>query len=326
MLKQDMSEAISTRIPIAMADGPRASASAAGATHRRHPDWLKIRLPGGPVYERLRGTLHGLELHTVCEEALCPNIAECWGRGTATFMILGDICTRGCRYCAVSKGHPVGLDLDEPARVAEAVARMGLGHAVITSVNRDDLEDGGAEIFAGSIRAIREQVPACAIEVLIPDFEGREASLRTVLEARPDVLNHNIETVPRLFPSIRLGGDYGISLELLGRAHAFDPALPTKSGMMLGLGETREEVLAVMHDLLDRGVQILTLGQYLQPSRKHAPVARYLHPDEFVQLKAIGESLGFRHLESGPLVRSSYHAESHLPAPTAAPSEVERFR
>jgi len=317
-----MSESISTRIPIASGDHPNAgdhpssgdhlSAVASAARHRRHPDWLKIRLPGGLAYERLRTTLHGLELHTVCEEAICPNIAECWGRGTATFMILGDICTRGCRYCAVSKGHPVGLDLAEPARVAEAVARMGLRHAVITSVNRDDLEDGGARIFAGSIRAIREQVPACAIEVLIPDFEGREQSLLIVLDARPDVLNHNIETVPRLFPSIRLGGDYMRSLQVLRWARAFDPDLPTKSGMMLGLGENREEVIGVMRDLLSAGVEILTLGQYLQPSQKHARVARYLHPEEFAELKTIGEKLGFRHVESGPLVRSSYHAESHL--------------
>jgi lipoic acid synthetase len=310
-----MSESLSTRIPIASADHPstgHSNAGAPGGRHRRHPEWLKIRLPGGPAYERLRTTLHGLELHTVCEEALCPNIAECWGRGTATFMILGDICTRGCRYCAVSKGHPVGLDLAEPARVAEAVARMGLRHAVITSVNRDDLEDGGAGIFAGSIRAIRERVPACAIEVLIPDFEGREESLRIVLDAHPDVLNHNIETVPRLFPSIRLGGDYMVSLQILRRARAFDSTLPTKSGMMLGLGESREEVVGVMRDLVSVGVRILTLGQYLQPSHKHARVARYLHPDEFAELKTIGEDLGFRHVESGPLVRSSYHAESHV--------------
>lgn len=283
-----------------------------GERHRRHPEWLKVRLPGGPGYERIRGTVRGLRLNTVCEDALCPNVGECWGHGTATFMILGDICTRGCRYCAVSKGHPTELDHEEPARVAEAVSRMGLQHAVITSVDRDDLEDGGASIFAESIRAIRERTPGCRVEVLIPDFQGREASLRVVLEARPDILNHNIETVPRLFPTIRLGGDYAMSLELLTRAHRFDPEMITKSGMMLGLGESREETLAVMRDLVATGVSVLTLGQYLQPTRKNAPVARYLHPDEFAELKSIGMSMGFRHVESGPLVRSSYRAERQL--------------
>ena len=288
------------------------AAAAAGARHRRHPDWIKVRLPGGPIYETLRGTLHGLDLHTVCEEALCPNIAECWGNGTATFMILGDICTRGCRYCAVSKGHPTELDLDEPGRVAEAVSRMGLHHVVITSVDRDDLTDGGAEIFAATIRQVRERTPACAVEVLIPDFMGNERSLDTVLAARPDVLNHNIETVPRLFPAIRLGGNYARSLAALARATRSAAAMPVKSGMMLGLGEERQEVLAVMADLRAQGVRILTLGQYLQPTKKHAPVARYLHPDEFAELRARGLELGFTHLESGPLVRSSYHAERQL--------------
>jgi lipoic acid synthetase len=282
--------------------------------HRRHPDWLKVRLPGGPIYEELRGTLHGLDLHTVCEEALCPNVAECWGHGTATFMILGDICTRGCRYCAVDKGHPTELDLDEPARVAEAVVRMGLQHAVVTSVDRDDLADGGAELFAETLRQIRTRAPGCTVEVLIPDFQGSEPSLRTVLDAGPDILNHNIETVPRLFPQIRLGGDYEQSLTLLERAAAFDPGLPTKSGMMLGLGEAPAEVLGVMRDLRTHGVQILTLGQYLQPTRKHAPVARYLDPSEFVALKTRGLELGFTHVESGPLVRSSYHAERQVPS------------
>ena len=294
-----------TRIAIGVAPAPAAPA-------RRHPEWLKVRLPGGAGYERLRTTLHGLELHTVFEEAMCPNVAECWGRGTATFMILGDICTRGCRYCAVAKGHPVGLDLEEPERVAEAVARMGLRHAVVTSVDRDDLEDGGASIFAAVIRAIRARAPGCAVEVLIPDFQGQEASLRAVLAARPEVLNHNIETVPRLFPAIRLGGDYELSIDLLRQARAVDPGIPTKSGMMLGVGETREEVLGVMRDLLAAGVEILTLGQYLQPTRKHTRVVRYLHPDEFAELKVTGEAMGFRHVESGPLVRSSYHAEAHV--------------
>jgi lipoic acid synthetase len=323
-----MSETNPIRIPIAAAPGT-AAGTAVGSTadtaaespggpiptaprHRRHPDWLKVRLPGGPSYERLRGTVRRLDLNTVCEEALCPNVGECWGLGTATFMILGDICTRGCRYCAVSKGHPTELDLEEPARVGEAVSRMGLRHAVITSVDRDDLEDGGALIFVGTIRAIRERSPGCAVEVLIPDFQGCEASLRAVLEARPDILNHNIETVPRLFPRIRLGGDYAMSLELLARAREFDPELATKSGMMLGMGETREEVIDVMRDLLTRGVWILTLGQYLQPTRKHSAVDRYLSPDEFAELRSIGMEMGFRHVESGPLVRSSYHAERQL--------------
>ncbi len=295
-------------IPIA-ATGP---ATTSPARHRRHPDWLKVKLPGGPGYERLRGMLHGLRLNTVCEEALCPNVGECWGQGTATFMILGDICTRGCRYCAVDKGHPVGLDREEPARVAEAVERMGLRHAVVTSVDRDDLMDGGAEIFAATIRAIRARVPACAVEVLIPDFQGREESLSHVLAARPDVLNHNIETVPRLYPRIRLGGDYPLSLELLGRSRRIDPTIPTKSGLMLGLGETNEEVLEVMRDLRRVECEILTLGQYLQPTKKHTAVARYLHPDEFAELHAKGMAMGFRHVESGPLVRSSYHAERHV--------------
>jgi lipoyl synthase len=298
--------------PAAPSMAPHSAPAGAAPRHRRHPDWIKVRLPGGPVYDALRGTLHGLDLHTVCEEALCPNIAECWGNGTATFMILGDICTRGCRYCAVSKGHPTELDLDEPARVAEAVSRMRLRHVVITSVDRDDLADGGAAIFAETIRQVRERTPECAVEVLIPDFQGDERSLATVLAAVPDVLNHNIETVPRLFPSIRLGGDYARSLAVLARGARHAASMPVKSGMMLGLGEEREEVLAVMADLRAQGVRVLTLGQYLQPTKKHAPVARYLHPDEFAELRARGLELGFTHLESGPLVRSSYHAERQV--------------
>jgi lipoic acid synthetase len=282
--------------------------------HRRHPDWLRVRLPHGPTYERLKGTMRGLRLHTVCEEALCPNVGECWGRGTATFMILGDVCTRGCRYCAVSKGHPGPLDVDEPARVGEAAERMGLRHVVLTSVDRDDLEDGGAGIFAATIAAIRDRLPACRVEVLIPDFQGRRASLEAVLAARPDVMNHNIETVPRLFPTHRLGGDYALSLELLERSREIAPSIPTKSGMMLGMGETDDEVRVVLGDLRRVGVEILTLGQYLQPGRKQAPVDRYVTPSAFADWRLWGESMGFRHVESGPLVRSSYHAESQLPA------------
>ncbi|MGD8395958.1 MAG: lipoyl synthase [Candidatus Eiseniibacteriota bacterium] len=291
-------------IPISPARRPR----------RRHPEWLRVRLPHGRNFERLKTTMRGLRLHTVCEEALCPNVGECWGRGTATFMILGDICTRGCRYCAVAKGHPAPLDRDEPGRVGEAAERMGLRHVVLTSVDRDDLEDGGAEIFAATIEAIRRRLPECRVEVLIPDFQGRRESLEAVLVARPDVLNHNIETVPRLFPTHRLGGDYALSLALLARSRAIAPSIPTKSGMMLGMGETDDEVRAVLGDLLEVGVEILTLGQYLQPGRKQAPVDRYLPPAAFAAWKRLGESMGFRHVESGPLVRSSYHAESQLPA------------
>ncbi len=314
-----MSQTHPNHIPIRAAAATRPASPAPAGTealggqrHRRHPDWIKVRLPGGPSYERLRGMLHGLALNTVCEEALCPNVGECWGHGTATFMILGDVCTRGCRYCAVDKGHPAGLDLEEPVRVAEAVVRMRLRHAVITSVDRDDLADGGAAIFAATIRAIRARQPGCAIEVLVPDFQGREESLTTVLTAGPDVMNHNIETVPRLFPRIRLGGDYARSLELLRRSHAIAPRIPTKSGLMLGLGETDAEVLAAMRDLRAAGCSILTLGQYLQPTRKQAPVVRYLHPDEFVAFATAGREMGFSHVESGPLVRSSYHAERHV--------------
>ncbi len=281
---------------------------------RRHPDWLKIRLPGGSGYERLKSTLRRARLHTVCEEASCPNLGECWGRGTATFMILGDICTRGCRYCAVSKGHPAELDLDEPERVAAAAARVGLKYIVLTSVNRDDLADGGAAIFAATTRALRRSIPGCAVEVLIPDFQGSDASLRAVLAAQPSILNHNIETVPRLFPTMRPGGDYDLSLELLRCAGRMAPAIPTKSGMMLGMGETDQEVHAVMADLMSVGVRVLTLGQYLQPTRKHVAVDRYLHPDAFAELGRRGQEMGFEHVESGPLVRSSYHAEFHVGA------------
>ncbi|HJZ11576.1 MAG TPA: lipoyl synthase, partial [Acidobacteriota bacterium] len=259
---------------------------------------------------RLKGIMHELKLNTVCEDAHCPNIGECWNRGTATFMILGDICTRGCRYCAVAKGKPGGvLDLDEPQRVAEAARRMNLRHAVITSVDRDDVTDGGARIFAETIERIRRLVPQCTVEILIPDFQGNAEALRTVMEAHPDILNHNTETVPRLYPTIRLGGDYSITLELLRRAREWYPNSITKSGIMLGLGEEDQELEQVIRDLVSVGVNILTLGQYLRPSKKHAPVRKFYHPDEFRYWKDKAESMGINHCESGPLVRSSYHAE-----------------
>ncbi len=252
------------------------------------------------------------ELHTVCEEAHCPNIGECWGHGTATFMILGDTCTRGCRYCAVNKGMPTELDLEEPSRLADAVVRMGLSYVVITSVDRDDLSDGGATVFAECIERIREQSPGTAIETLVPDFQGNPAALKTVLDARPEVFNHNVETVPRLYRRARGGGVYETSLEMLERARVLAPWMVVKTGMMLGLGEETSEVLTVMRDLVERGVDILTLGQYLRPSGWHLPVHRFVHPDEFEELAQHGEAMGFAHVEAGPLVRSSYRADRQL--------------
>ena len=281
------------------------------------PDWLKVRAPGSENYLRLRGIMRALELNTVCEDAHCPNIGECWHHGTATFMILGDICTRACAYCAVAHGRPTELDTAEPARVAEAVARMGLQYAVITSVDRDDLADGGASIFAETIRRTRERVPACRIEVLIPDFQGSDTSLRTVLDAGPDVLNHNVETVPRLYRMARSGGKYPRSLELLDRSRTYRPDIATKTGIMVGLGEEHNEIVAVFDDLRRNGVSILTIGQYLRPSPKHAKMVRYYHPDEFAALKRIALDKGFVHVESGPLVRSSYHAHEQADAFTA---------
>jgi len=272
------------------------------------PEWLKVKAPGSPTYVRLKGLMANLRLHTVCEEAHCPNIGECWHHGTATFMILGDVCTRACRYCAVTHGRPDPLDLAEPQRVADAVAAMQLRYVVITSVDRDDLPDGGAGVFASTIREIRSRVPDCRVEVLIPDFKGNEAALHAVLDAQPDILNHNTETVQRLYRVARPGGRYPRSLELLDRARRYAPEIPTKSGLMVGLGEDWNEILEVLADLHDVGCQILTLGQYLSPSPAHLPVARYYHPDEFAMLKATALSLGFGHVESGPLVRSSYHA------------------
>ncbi len=284
----------------------------------RRPDWLRVRLPGGPNYQELKGLMRGLELHTVCEEAHCPNIGECWEARTATFMILGDTCTRACGFCAVKTGRPMTLDLGEPVRVAEAIERMGLRHAVITSVNRDELEDGGAGIFAGTIRQVRKRSPECSIEVLIPDFMGSEAALAKVMRARPDILNHNIETVPRLYPQVRPKARYPRSLEVLQRAKRLDATVFSKSGIMLGLGEEREEVLQVFRDLRAHDVEILTVGQYLRPSLNHLPIVRYVTPEEFADLKREALAIGFRHVESGPLVRSSYHAASQIPSRAVA--------
>lgn len=272
------------------------------------PDWLKVRAPGSPGYLRLKGLMRDLNLHTVCEEARCPNIGECWNHGTATFMILGDTCTRACSYCAVAHGRPAPLDLAEPRRVAEAIEQLGLSYVVITSVDRDDVKDGGAGIFAETIRETRRRLPQCRIEVLIPDFQGKEEPLRAVLEAGPDVLNHNTETVPRLYRMARSGGRYARTLELLERSRRIAPHIPTKTGLMVGLGEEWEELLATFRDLRAVDCQILTIGQYLRPTEAHAPMVRYYTPQEFADLKQIARDLGFVHVESGPLVRSSYHA------------------
>jgi lipoyl synthase len=276
------------------------------------PEWIRARAPQGPGYERLKALVDGLELHTVCEEARCPNLGECWSRGTATFMILGEVCTRACGFCAVKTGLPgAPPDPDEPRRVADAVARMGLRHAVVTSVNRDDQRDGGALIFAATIAAIRERVPGCAVEVLIPDFKGRSEALQLVLDARPDVLNHNVETVPRLYRTVRAGAGFQRSLELLRRSR--EQGLLTKSGIMVGLGEGPEELRDTIAAIRSSDTQILTIGQYLRPSSQHLPVLRYYTPAEFEELRAFALGLGYSHVESGPLVRSSYHAESHVP-------------
>jgi lipoic acid synthetase len=272
------------------------------------PEWLKVRAPGSPSYLRLKSLMRDLGLHTVCEEARCPNIGECWNHGTATFMILGDVCTRACSYCAVAHGRPAVVDAAEPARVAEAIAVLGLDYVVVTSVDRDDLPDGGASIFAETIRETRARTSECRIEVLIPDFQGNETALRSVLDARPDVLNHNTETVPRLYRMARSGGRYSRTLELLERSRHYAPDIPTKSGLMVGLGEEKDELIATFGDLRRVGCSILTVGQYLRPTEAHAPMVRYYHPDEFRELKTIALDLDFVHVESGPLVRSSYHA------------------
>ena len=272
------------------------------------PDWLKVRAPGSPSYLRLKGIMRDLNLHTVCEEAHCPNIGECWNHGTATFMILGDVCTRACSYCAVAHGRPGAVDAAEPVRVADAVHQLDLNYVVITSVDRDDLKDGGASIFAETILETRKRLPRCRIEVLIPDVQGKEEPLRAVLDAGPDVLNHNTETVPRLYRMARSGGRYPRTLELLDRSRRIAPHIPTKTGLMVGLGEEQDELLATFKDLRGVGCQILTIGQYLRPTQAHTPMVRYYTPDEFADLKRIALDLGFVHVESGPLVRSSYHA------------------
>ena len=280
----------------------------------RKPGWLKVRAPGGANYLRLKQLMRSLDLHTVCEEAHCPNVGECWEHGAATFMILGDVCTRNCAYCAVAHGRPPRFDPAEPERVGQAVATMQLRHAVITSVDRDDLPDFGAWAFAETIRQVREQVPECSIEVLVPDFQGNEDSIRTVLEARPEIYNHNTETVPRLYKKCRPGGRYERVLQIFRFAKATAPDIPTKTGLILGMGETNEEVVAVIRDLRAVDVDILTLGQYLRPSDAHIALDRYVTPDEFRYLRDVGMDMGFRHVESGPLVRSSYHAWEQVQA------------
>jgi lipoyl synthase len=280
----------------------------------KRPDWLKVRLPGGDNYFELKRLMRGHGLHTVCESARCPNIAECWNHRTATFMILGDLCTRRCAFCSVPKGKPLPVDLQEPERVAEAAGAMGVRYVVVTSVDRDDQPDGGAGIFARTIAALRRRIDGVRVEVLIPDFRGSDAALQIVLDARPDVLNHNTETVPRLYPVARRGSHYERSLRLLARSREVAPDIPTKSGLMVGLGETLQEVSAVLADLAKAGVGIVTIGQYLRPSGNQLPVARFYTPDEFASLKREGERLGVRHVESGPLVRSSYHAHEQTDA------------
>ena len=283
----------------------------------RKPPWLKVPAPGGPNYVAVKQLMRDHGLHTVCEEAHCPNIGECWEHRAATFMILGDVCTRNCAYCAVAHGTPAVLDEDEPLRLAAAVERMELKHVVITSVDRDDLPNGGAEIFAAAIAEIRRRAPDTSVEVLIPDFKGSDAALRIVVDAQPDILNHNLETIDRLYRLARPGGRYARALELLARAKQLHPGMLTKSGIMCGLGEEWDELIAAMRDLRGHGVDILTLGQYLRPSRDHVPIARYYAPDEFAELRRLGREMGYRHVEAGPLVRSSYHAWEQVERATA---------
>jgi lipoic acid synthetase len=280
---------------------------------RRIPEWIKVRVHEGENFRQLKRLVQERRLHTVCEEAHCPNIFDCWNRRTATFMILGDVCTRACRFCAVTSGRPTELDIGEPLRVAESVAELGLRHAVVTSVDRDDLRDGGAEIFARTIRAIRRRSPGTSIEVLTPDFQGDREAIRTVVEAGPDIFNHNTETVPRLYPSIRPKAVYANSLGLLAYVKEQAPRMVTKSGLMVGLGETTEELLAVFRNMREHRIDVLTVGQYLRPSRKHAEVVRFYRPEEFAELRREAVAMGFEHVEAGPLVRSSYHADEQIP-------------
>jgi lipoic acid synthetase len=308
-------------ITIAMGGGRFDDAADGSSAPRRHPDWIKARLPTGDNYQDLKGILRGLSLNTVCEEAHCPNIGECWEQRTATIMILGDTCTRACGFCAVKTGRPTWNDEDEPRRVAEAIRAMALEHVVVTSVARDDLPDGGAHIFAETIRALRRECPGMGIEVLIPDFNGADEPLRTVMEAGPDILNHNVETVERLQKPVRKRARYHRSIDVLVRAKDFareitgrDGTVHTKSSLMVGLGETREELSQTFRDLRTADCDILTIGQYLRPSLQHLPLERYVHPDEFAEMKDEALALGFKHVESGPLVRSSYHARDQVPA------------
>ena len=280
----------------------------------RKPSWLKVRAPGGPNYSRIKGLMRDLNLHSVCEEAHCPNVGECWEHGTATFMILGDVCTRNCAYCAVAHGRPPKYDVEEPARVAEAIGQMNLRHAVITSVDRDDLPDFGAYIFAETIRQVHSRLPDCSVEVLVPDFQGNVQSIHTVLDAQPQIYNHNTETVPRLYKRCRPGGRYERVLEIFRVSKKHSPHIPTKTGIILGMGETIEEVIKTMGELREVDVDILTLGQYLRPSNDHIPLDRYVTPDEFRMLRERGLAMGFKHVESGPLVRSSYHAWEQVQA------------
>ncbi len=290
---------------------PVVEAPHAANVRGKRPDWLRVKLPYGKTFKNVSNIIEEHDLHTVCQSARCPNMGECWSAGTATFMILGNVCTRSCGFCAVMTGRPdEGLDYDEPRRVAEAVKLMGLRHAVVTSVNRDERQDGGAPVFAETIRKIRDVQPGCTVEVLIPDFRGVWSALQTVLDVRPDILNHNVETVPRLYRRVRPQADYDRSLEVLRRSKK--QGLRTKSGIMVGLGELQEEVLELMDDFVANGVDVMTIGQYLQPTRMHLPVEEFIHPDVFRWYKDVGEAKGIEHVESGPLVRSSYHAETHV--------------
>jgi lipoyl synthase len=306
-------------IDLASISTTQAETGTTTAARPRHPAWLKVRVPGGQQYQNLKTLMRSKQLHTVCEEAACPNIGECWGQGTATFLIMGDICTRSCGFCDIKTGRPLPLDWREPERVAQAVRAMNLKHVVITSVNRDERPDGGAPIFALCVQRIRQLQPGCSIELLIPDFKGRAAALQIVMDVRPEILNHNVETVPRLFKRVQPQDQYAWALATLRQAKQLAPDVLTKSGIMVGLGEQWDELLAVMRDLVACGVDILTIGQYLQPNPKHLPIERYYTPAEFEQLRQIGYEMGFRWVESGPLVRSSYRADQQVAALSSRP-------